>query len=138
MALGGLGRRSAETLKDIAFAVTEKKTEPQTERTEAKLTCKRWRKDELGKRNLQIGTEDVMEKGDGMPSLIRDKENEELQGSGFCSYNALFTNCGKRWTKPAGLRSSPAAEKELGLPGRIRVQRKECLTTSGKWRRYWD
>ena len=35
--VSGLGLRSAETFKDIAFAVAEKKTEPQTERIEVNL-----------------------------------------------------------------------------------------------------
>ena len=63
-AFGGLGLR-AETHKDIAVGVTEEKTEPQTGRIEANLTCRIWRRDEQEKRNFQIATEDAMEDSDG-------------------------------------------------------------------------
>ena len=43
-ALRRLGLASTETLMKIVFALTEKKTVPQTERTEADLRCRIWRK----------------------------------------------------------------------------------------------
>ena len=76
-ALCGLGLRSAEALKDIAFAVTEKKAELQTERIEATVTCRIWKK-EHENRNLQIMTEDVMEDGDGRLSLENELRSAEL------------------------------------------------------------
>ena len=69
IALGGLGLRSAEPLKEIASVVTEKKTELQTVRVEANWTCRIWRKDEQEKMKLQIVTEGVTDDGDVRQSL---------------------------------------------------------------------
>ena len=77
--LGGLGLRSAETLKDIAFAVTEKNTEPQTQRIEANKTCRVWRKDERKKRKLQLITDVVMEGGNGRLSPIGNNCSQQCR-----------------------------------------------------------
>ena len=77
--LDGVGPRLAETFKGIVLAVAEKKTEPQTERTEANLTCRICSTDEQEKRKLQIMNADVLEGGDGRLSLENDQKEEVLQ-----------------------------------------------------------
>ena len=69
-ALGGLGLRSAEALKDIAYAVTAEMMELQTK--ELRQT---WRA-EREKSDLPAASEDAMEKSHGVLSVRRKRPRE--------------------------------------------------------------
>ena len=74
-----------------------------------------------------------MEGGDGRPPLENDKVKQVFREELVNTMQVLGLNLsemyvGKIWAQPRGPRCSQAVAKALGLPGRIRAQRRECLT----------